>query len=94
MPGVIDIDQFQRRERPLPLRIVALQAPHPLAHRGQLVVPSFPLEQIPERVRIEDADVPALARHLHGVMPTSDIEQAADGVNEGPTHDSTDENES
>ena len=77
---VIDVHHPQRRERPRSFRIVALQTPHALAHLGQPVVPSLALEKIPERVRIEDADVPALARHLHRVMPTRDIEQGADGV--------------
>lgn len=83
---MVDVDQFQRRERPLPFSIIALEAPHPLSHLGQPIVPSLLLEQVPKRVRVKDSNVAAMARHLDGVMPARDVEKVADGVYEGPTH--------
>lgn len=49
---------------------------------------------MPKRVRIEDADIPALARHLDGVMPAGDVEKVADKVNETPSHGLPNENRS
>src|SRR3546814_16142220 len=86
--------QLERCQRSLPLGMIALQAAHASAHLGQAIVPALAFEQIPKRVRIEDADVPARARDLHRVMAAGDIETAAARVDESPTHYTTNENKS
>lgn len=77
---MIEGHQLERCQRSLPLGMIALQAAHASAHLGQAIVPALALEQIPKRVRIEDADIPACARDLHRVMAAGDVEQAADRV--------------
>ncbi|MBD3813798.1 MAG: hypothetical protein IE917_16465, partial [Betaproteobacteria bacterium] len=53
----------------LSLGDVTLQAPHAALDIAQSVVPAAPLEQPPQRMRIEDADIAAPARHLDRSMP-------------------------
>lgn len=89
---MIVVAQVQRRQRALPLRMITLQTAHPLAHIGQSLAPIPALEQIPQRVRVEDPDIPALAGHLDRLMPHSGIEDRRDGIYEGPTHGWTNEN--
>ena len=74
------VAQLDRRGRPLPLGDIALQAPHAALDVAQPVVPAAALEQPPQRMRIEDADIAAPARHLDRVMPHGRVEQVADGV--------------
>lgn len=72
--------------------MIALQAAHPLAHIGQSLAPVPALEQIPERVRIEDPDIATMTAHLDRLMPDGSIEDRGDGIYEGPTHGWTNEN--
>lgn len=77
---MIFVAQLDRRERPLSLGDIALQAPHAALDVAQPVIPSAALEQPPQRMRIEDADIAAPARHLDRAMPHRRVEQVADGV--------------
>ena len=74
------VAQLDRRGRPLPLGDIALQAPHAALDVAQPVVPPAALEEPPQRMRIEDADIAAPARYLDRPMPHGRVEQVADGV--------------
>lgn len=91
---MIVVAHFQSRQRPLPLGVVALQTAHPLPHLGQPLAPIAPLEEIPERVRVEYPDIPAMTGHLDRLMPHRGIKDRRYGIYEGPTHGWTNENSS
>ena len=77
---MIFVAQLDHRGRPFALRDIALQAPHAALDVAQPVVPPAALEQPPQRMRIEDADIAAPARHLDRAVPHGRVEQVADGV--------------
>ena len=77
---MIFVAQLDRRGRPLSVGDIALQAPHAALDVAQPIIPAAALEQPPQRMRIEDANIAAPARHLDRVVPHGRIEQVADGV--------------